>query len=171
MRSRLVLTLLCPLIALFASLLGVSQASAAHRAQPIRSAHAAHRTSKRLEHGQGRKSHVHRSSKHKRSHPHLKKHGKAAGGSSAAGTGRGAEHGAVVPAACQNGARPIAGEEGAFACKDGSEPTCPQELVATVSEDGSTLLCEAEPGEEGETEGEEAGEGAGAGEPEYDSSD
>jgi hypothetical protein len=160
MGSRLALTLLCPLILLFASLLGVPQASAAH------SAHAEHRTSKRTGDIHGRKSHAHHVSKHKR--PRVKHRKAAHTPASATGHGSG-EQGATVAATCQNGVRPVATEEGSFACTDGSEPTCPKELVATVSDDGSTLLCEAEPSEEGE--GEEGGEDPGAGELEYDSSD
>lgn len=71
----------------------------------------------------------------------------------------------------------MAESEGVFTCADGSEPICENGLETTVSHDGSTLICEAEPGEEGEDgpdEEEGAAEGragAGAGETEYDSSD
>jgi hypothetical protein len=158
MRTRLALTAACPLILVLALVL-VPPASAAH------GAHASRRTSKRTEDTHGRKSHTHRRArKHKSSRA---KHHKA-GHAPASVTGHGSgEQGAAVAATCQSGGRPIGDEEGAFACADGSEPTCPKELVATVSEDGSTLLCEAEPSEEGE----EAGEGQDAGELEYDSSD
>jgi hypothetical protein len=79
-----------------------------------------------------------------------------------------------VPATCQDGARPVPESEGVFVCADGSEPICEDGLETTVSHDGLTLLCEAEPSEEGEdgSGGEEgAAEGhTGAGETEYDSS-
>jgi hypothetical protein len=158
MCTRPVLTAACPLILVLALLLGAPQASAAH------GAHAAHKTSKRTEDNHGRKSHTHRTHKHKR--PRVK-HRKAAHAPAATTGHGGGELGAAVAATCQNGNRPVGDEEGAFSCADGSEPTCPRALVATVSEDGATLLCEAEPSEEGE----EAGEGPDTGELEYDSSD
>jgi len=44
---------------------------------------------------------------------------------------------------CSDGSSATMGGEGAFACANGSEPQCPEPTFLTLSENGSTLVCEA----------------------------
>jgi hypothetical protein len=52
-------------------------------------------------------------------------------------------------ATCPNGVDATLNEEGTFSCGGGAEPGCQEGFAPVVSGDGSTLICEPEPGETG----------------------
>jgi hypothetical protein len=55
-------------------------------------------------------------------------------------------------ATCSDGVNATLDEEGTFACANGAEPVCQEGFAPVVSGDGSTLICEPEPGEAGGNE-------------------
>ena len=55
-------------------------------------------------------------------------------------------------ATCSNGINATLNEEGTFACVNGVEPGCQEGFAPVVASDGSTLICEPEPGEVGGNE-------------------
>jgi hypothetical protein len=55
-------------------------------------------------------------------------------------------------ATCSDGVNATLNEEGTFACTNGAEPGCQEGFAPVVSGDGSTLICEPEPGEAGGNE-------------------
>ncbi len=55
---------------------------------------------------------------------------------------------------CPDGLNATLNEEGTFSCASGGEPGCQEDFAPVVAGDGSTLVCEPEPGEAG---GEEEG--------------